>query len=156
MDKISEKNLIVENAELKVKQYFLQVDEIKEYNQEKVLKAFCKHKIGLEHFASVSGYGHDDMGREALDRVYADVFKADPVDAAVFAPSPAALDAQAPVGAPEVAVGNGELLHAGADLAAQGDGPVAEVHQAVADGVADGGLIQRPAQVDGPARSCRT
>ena len=71
-----EKNNIVENAELKVKQYFERIDEIKEYNQEKVLKAFYNNKIGLEHFATVSGYGHDDMGREALDKVFADVFKA--------------------------------------------------------------------------------
>lgn len=72
-----EKSKIVQNAELKVKQYFERIDEIKEYNQEKVLKAFCKNKIGLEHFASVSGYGHDDMGREALDKVFADVFRAE-------------------------------------------------------------------------------
>lgn len=72
-----EKKNIVENAELKVKQYFERIDEIKEYNQEKVLKAFFNNKIGLEHFASVSGYGHDDMGREALDKVFADVFKAE-------------------------------------------------------------------------------
>ncbi len=68
---------IVKNAEIKVKQYFERVDEIKEYNQEKVLKAFYNNKIGLEHFATVSGYGHDDMGREALDKVFADVFKAE-------------------------------------------------------------------------------
>lgn len=72
-----EKNKIVDNAELKVEKYFKLVDEIKEYNQEKVLKAFVKNKIGLEHFATVSGYGHDDMGRDALDKVFADVFKAE-------------------------------------------------------------------------------
>ncbi len=72
-----EKHNIVNNAETKVKQYFELVDEIKEYNQEKVLKAFCKNKIGLEHFSTVSGYGHDDMGREALDKVFADIFKAE-------------------------------------------------------------------------------
>ena len=72
-----EKSTIVENAEKKVKKYFEFVDEVKEYNQEKVLKAFYNHKIGLEHFASVSGYGHDDMGRESLDKVFADVFRAE-------------------------------------------------------------------------------
>lgn len=72
-----EKNTIVNNAEAKVKKYFELVDEIKEYNQEKVLQAFCKNKIGLEHFSTVSGYGHDDMGREALDNVFADIFKAE-------------------------------------------------------------------------------
>ncbi len=71
------KDTIVQNAEEKVKQYFDRIDNIKEYNQEKVLKAFYKNKIGLEHFSTVSGYGHDDLGREALDRVFADVFKAE-------------------------------------------------------------------------------
>ena len=68
-------NEIINNAEQKVSEYFKRVDKIKELNQEKVLSAFRKYKIGLEHFSTVSGYGHDDMGREALDNVYADVFK---------------------------------------------------------------------------------
>lgn len=71
------KNNIIQQAEEKVKKYFELVDDIKEYNQEKVLRAFYNNKIGLEHFASVSGYGHDDMGREALDKVFADVFRAE-------------------------------------------------------------------------------
>ncbi len=70
-------NEIINNAEEKVQKYFKKVDKIKELNQEKVLSAFQKYKIGLEHFSTVSGYGHDDMGREALDNVYADVFKTD-------------------------------------------------------------------------------
>ena len=71
------RNPIIQQAEEKVKKYIELVDEIKEYNQEKVLKAFYDNKIGLEHFSTVSGYGHDDMGREALDKVFADVFKAE-------------------------------------------------------------------------------
>ena len=71
------KNMIIEQAQEKVKKYFEFVDDIKEYNQEKVLKAFCNNKIGLEHFSTVSGYGHDDMGREALDKVFAEVFRAE-------------------------------------------------------------------------------
>jgi cystathionine beta-lyase family protein involved in aluminum resistance len=68
---------IIERAEEKVLEYFKKTDLIKEFNQEKVLNAFRKMKIGLEHFSTVSGYGHDDIGREALDSVYADVFKAE-------------------------------------------------------------------------------
>ena len=71
------KNEIIKQAEEKVKKYFELGDEIKEYNQEKVLKAFYDNKIGLEHFSTVSGYGHDDIGREALDKVFSDVFKAE-------------------------------------------------------------------------------
>lgn len=70
-------NKIIEQSEEKVQEYFKRVDKIKEYNQQKVLEAFRKNKIGLEHFATVSGYGHDDMGREALDKTFADVFKAE-------------------------------------------------------------------------------
>ncbi len=66
---------IIESAEQKVKKYFEKVDEIKEYNQEKVLTAFRNNKIGAEHFSSVTGYGHDDLGREALDNVFSDIFK---------------------------------------------------------------------------------
>lgn len=72
-----DKNNLVAEAENKVKEYFKIIDEIKEYNQEKVLKAFVNNKIGLEHFSTVSGYGHDDLGREALDNVFADIFKAE-------------------------------------------------------------------------------
>lgn len=68
---------IIKTAEAKVRNVFESIDEIKDYNQEKVLEAFRKNKVGAEHFAYVSGYGHDDMGREALDRVYADIFKAE-------------------------------------------------------------------------------
>lgn len=68
------KNKIIESAEQKVKKYFEAVDEIKEYNQEKVLTAFRENKIGAEHFSSVSGYGHDDLGREALDNLFASIF----------------------------------------------------------------------------------
>lgn len=71
------KNQIIESAEQKVKKYFETVDEVKEYNQEKVLTAFRDNKIGAEHFSSVSGYGHDDLGREALDNVFANIFKAE-------------------------------------------------------------------------------
>jgi cystathionine beta-lyase family protein involved in aluminum resistance len=68
---------IIEKAEEKVTEYLKRVDKIRDFNQEKVLNAFRKNKIGLEHFSTVSGYGHDDLGREALDKVYADVFKAE-------------------------------------------------------------------------------
>lgn len=68
-------NKIIEIAEEKVQEYFKHVDKVKEFNQAKVLDAFRKNKIGLEHFSSVSGYGHDDLGRETLDKTFADVFK---------------------------------------------------------------------------------
>ncbi len=75
--KILETVDIIAKAEKKVYEIFCNIDKIKENNQEKVLNAFRANKVGAEHFATVSGYGHDDMGREVIDRVFADVFKAE-------------------------------------------------------------------------------
>ena len=44
---------------------------------ERVLAAFAAERVGVHHFASVSGYGHGDLGREALDRVFARVLGAE-------------------------------------------------------------------------------
>ncbi len=65
---------IVEKAEASLSEQFRRIDKIAEYNQKKVLDAFFKNKIGEEHFYTVTGYGHDDLGREALDKVFADTF----------------------------------------------------------------------------------
>jgi cystathionine beta-lyase family protein involved in aluminum resistance len=54
---------------------FEKYDEIREYNQLKVLQAFQLEKISDSHFTNTTGYGLDDIGRDALDRVYADIFK---------------------------------------------------------------------------------
>ncbi len=53
------------------------IEDIRDFNQEKVLNSFIENKVAPEHFYTVSGYGHDDLGREVLDKVFADVFKAE-------------------------------------------------------------------------------
>lgn len=53
---------------------FKQYEEIREYNQFKVLKAFQEEKISDYHFTNTTGYGYGDIGRDALDLVYARVF----------------------------------------------------------------------------------
>ena len=68
-------NELIKKAEDEVSEQFKIIDEIKDFNQEKVLNAFIKNKVCPEYFYTVSGYGHDDLGREVLDRVFADVFK---------------------------------------------------------------------------------
>ena len=68
---------IIKQAEKDLKEQFEIIDEIRDYNQEKVLKAFIENKVAPEHFFFFFCYGHDDMGREVLDRVFADVFKAE-------------------------------------------------------------------------------
>lgn len=67
----------INNIEEKLKKQFDTINAIRDYNQEKVLNAFIKNKVAPEHFYTVSGYGHDDLGREVLDKVFADVFKAE-------------------------------------------------------------------------------
>ena len=44
---------------------------------QRVLEAFAAERLGVHHFASVSGYGHGDLGREVLDRVFARVLQAE-------------------------------------------------------------------------------
>ena len=44
---------------------------------QRVLEAFAAERLGVHHFASVTGYGHGDLGREVLDRVFARVLQAE-------------------------------------------------------------------------------
>lgn len=64
-------------AEKAIEKQFKEIDRIRDFNQRKVLKAFFDNKVAPEHFYTVSGYGHDDLGREVLDKVYAQVFCAE-------------------------------------------------------------------------------
>ncbi len=66
--------MIINRAEKKLTEIFRELELIRDINQEKVLRAFQDNKVGEEHFYTVSGYGHDDLGREIIDRVYAHVF----------------------------------------------------------------------------------
>ena len=56
---------------------FQTIDGQVQQNLARVLAAFRTEKVGAHHFAGVSGYGHDDLGRAALDRVYARVMGAE-------------------------------------------------------------------------------
>lgn len=56
---------------------FERIDQIALFNQAKILDSFRKNKVALRHFAPTSGYGYDDIGRDTLCSVYADVFRAE-------------------------------------------------------------------------------
>ena len=72
---IDEKVLqLVDEAEKEIEEQFLAIDDITAYNQYKVLAAFQKNRISDMHFAWNTGYGYDDAGRDAIERIYADVF----------------------------------------------------------------------------------
>lgn len=68
---------IIKKAEKELTEQFDIINEIRDFNQEKVLNAFINNKVAPEHFYTVSGYGHDDLGRETLDKVFAEVFMAE-------------------------------------------------------------------------------
>lgn len=65
---------LIEKSEEAVSERFDELDDIMTYNQYKVLDAFQKNSIRDMHFSWKTGYGYDDPGRDALERVYADVF----------------------------------------------------------------------------------
>lgn len=70
-------NYDFKQAEKLLEKEFERVNDIRDFNQRKVLKAFFDNKVAPEHFYTVSGYGHDDLGREVLDKVFAQVFCAE-------------------------------------------------------------------------------
>ena len=61
----------VQQAEKEMTDVFSAMDEVREYNQFKVLKALQDEGLALRHFAPTTGYGYDDIGRDTLDRVFA-------------------------------------------------------------------------------------
>lgn len=60
-----------------IKDRLSEIDEIQDYNTQKMLYAFQKAGISESHFSTSTGYGFDDRGREALDEIYSTVFDAE-------------------------------------------------------------------------------
>ena len=67
----------LQQAEQALLPIFSGIDAQVKQNLEKLLSAFRHHNVGSHHFAGVSGYGHDDLGRETLDQVFAEVMGAE-------------------------------------------------------------------------------
>ncbi len=65
-----------QRIEKELKDRFEQIDRTAEYNQLKVIRAMQKNRVSDAHFAGSSGYGYNDLGRDALEDVYADAFHA--------------------------------------------------------------------------------
>ena len=63
-----------EETEQALQTRFAQIDRTTEYNQMKVIAAMQKNRLGEAHFAATTGYGYNDLGRETLEAIYADVF----------------------------------------------------------------------------------
>lgn len=64
----------IQQAEQDCQEQFEKIDRITELNQKHVLDSFIKNRVGDHHFSSTTGYGYDDLGRDVLEAVYADIF----------------------------------------------------------------------------------
>lgn len=65
---------ITTKAENELKEQFAIIDDICEYNSDKVLSAFQKNQVSEVHFNETTGYGYGDLGREVIEKIYADIF----------------------------------------------------------------------------------
>jgi cystathionine beta-lyase family protein involved in aluminum resistance len=68
---------LIRQAETALIPIFAEIDAQVKQNLKKVIQAFRSHRVGVHHFAGVSGYGHDDLGRETLDQVFAEIMEAE-------------------------------------------------------------------------------
>ena len=64
----------IDECEREAADSFKRAEEIASYNQMRVMKAFYDNRISEMHFAETTGYGYDDLGRDTLDKVYAQLF----------------------------------------------------------------------------------
>ena len=68
---------LAKNTQEEIKDKFSDIEDIREYNQLKVIKAMQDNGLSDTHFSQTTGYGYSDRGREILDSLYASVFKAE-------------------------------------------------------------------------------
>jgi len=68
---------LVERAEKRCASAFEKTDAIALYNTEKVLNALQKYEVAARHFAPTTGYGYDDVGRDTLEKLFAEIFDAE-------------------------------------------------------------------------------
>ena len=64
----------IASAEAALKEQFARIDAIEEHGTRRILKAYQDHMIAYRHFAPTTGYGYDDVGRDTLEKVFADLF----------------------------------------------------------------------------------
>lgn len=65
---------MAERAMAKIRRRFDEIDAVAEYNTRKVMEAFQDNRVSEACFAGTTGYGYDDLGRDTLDKIYAQVF----------------------------------------------------------------------------------
>ncbi len=65
---------LVQKAEKELKDIFARIEKNEETNTRKVLDAFRKFDVAQRHFSPTNGYGYDDIGRDTLEKIYAEIF----------------------------------------------------------------------------------
>ena len=73
--KIDELNELIVETENEIQEEFRKIEKIEEINSRKVLQAFQKNRVSEVHFNSTTGYGYGDIGRECIEKIYADIFE---------------------------------------------------------------------------------
>jgi len=68
---------IIDESEIELSEKFKNLDETAFFNQKKVLKAFNKNEVQARHLVGTTGYGYDDIGRDTLCKLFADIFHCD-------------------------------------------------------------------------------
>lgn len=68
---------LVEKVELEIKEQFLKEERVEFENSKKVLDAFKKFQVSEAHLHGTTGYGYGDIGRDVIESIYADIFKAE-------------------------------------------------------------------------------
>lgn len=68
---------LIKEEENNIQKQLNEVDEICLYNSAKILKAFQDNKVAEAHFNETTGYGYNDIGRDTIEDIYKDIFKAE-------------------------------------------------------------------------------
>jgi cystathionine beta-lyase family protein involved in aluminum resistance len=66
--------VLVQEVEERIAPMHKEIEQRIDYNQYRVLESFRRHQVSDAHFIPTTGYGYDDIGRDTLEKVYADVF----------------------------------------------------------------------------------
>ena len=75
---------LIREAEQQLMEQFRNIEETEAYWTQRILAAYRQYEISYRHFSGTTGYGNGDIGREALENVFADVFG---TEAAIVRPS---------------------------------------------------------------------
>ena len=73
MDYSEKARLLVNEAEKDCRASFDRLDEIERHNTMRILQSFQAHRVSARHFAPTTGYGYDDIGRDNLSDIWAEL-----------------------------------------------------------------------------------